>query len=130
MLRDYNFSSIDEKKMIQEEIEILKQVGHRLRYYRKLRNLTQEQLGEEANVSYKYIGEIERGGKNVGLIVILRLARALQVSMMDLMDCHQVHSGPQQKCLKSIIRLLEKSELEEIQKAQRLLKIFFTTKGT
>jgi transcriptional regulator with XRE-family HTH domain len=109
--------------MIREETQILQKFGRRIRYYRRLRNLTQEQLGERANISYKYIGEVERGNKKVSLIMIFRLSRALGISIADLMSYDRQYSDVHQKNLRSILRLLEGKELEEIKKAQRLLKI-------
>ncbi|MBI4378760.1 MAG: helix-turn-helix domain-containing protein [Nitrospinae bacterium] len=34
---------------------------------RKSRGFTQEELGEKAGLSYKFIGELERGEENVSL---------------------------------------------------------------
>ena len=39
-------------------------LGRRLRALRKLRDLTQEELGERARVSAKFIGLVERGQAN------------------------------------------------------------------
>lgn len=61
MISDYPVC--DGKTMTRYEIQFLQQFGRKVRYYRKLKALTQEQLGELANVGYKYIGEIERGRK-------------------------------------------------------------------
>ncbi|MBI5197332.1 MAG: helix-turn-helix transcriptional regulator, partial [Nitrospirae bacterium] len=71
--------------MTPEEAELLKNIGQQVRYHRRLRNFTQEELGERASICHKYLGEIERGNKNIGLLVICRIARALQISPADLM---------------------------------------------
>lgn len=61
-----------------------KAFGRQLRQIRKLRNLTQEKLGEKAGISYKYIGEIERGEVNPSLDVLIRLIKVLEVSPNEL----------------------------------------------
>jgi transcriptional regulator with XRE-family HTH domain len=59
--------------------------GRRVRALRTLRKLTQEQLGERAGVSGKFIGQVERGSGNPSLHVIIRLGGALNIDLADLM---------------------------------------------
>ena len=63
---------------------IRKDVGKRIRELRKLCGLTQEELGEKANLNYKFIGELERGKVNVSLDSLFRIAKALEVHVSDL----------------------------------------------
>lgn len=59
---------------------------HNLKYYRKLRSLTQEKLAEKCDISTSYIKQIEscREFKNISIIVILKLADALNIEIEDL----------------------------------------------
>jgi len=57
--------------------------GTRLRDLRKKQGLSQEQLAEEANLDRSYVGGVERGERNISLINITLLARALNVSIKD-----------------------------------------------
>ncbi len=54
-----------------------------IKYYRKKANLTQEQLAEKSDLSISYIKQIESNKeyKNVSLTVILKLSKALNVSV-------------------------------------------------
>lgn len=54
-----------------------------IKYYRRLNNLTQEQLAEKTDLSISYIKQIESNKefKNVSLTVILKLSKALNVSV-------------------------------------------------
>lgn len=63
---------------------IQEQFGERVRYLRKKRGWTQEQLGEVAGRHWTYIGGIERGERNVTLQVAADIARALDVEIGDL----------------------------------------------
>lgn len=65
--------------------EILRLFGERLRELRTERALTQEQLAELAGVDRNYIGQIERGERNVALVNMVRIARALKVQPADLL---------------------------------------------
>jgi transcriptional regulator with XRE-family HTH domain len=64
---------------------IVGRVGARLKQLRQARKLTQEQLGEAAGLSYKFVGEIERGVGNPTLTTLEALANALQVAVTDLL---------------------------------------------
>lgn len=48
------------------------------------RGLTQEQLGERAGLSYKFVGEVERGVANPTVESLSGIARALAVAVPDL----------------------------------------------
>jgi transcriptional regulator with XRE-family HTH domain len=64
------------------------QVGQRVRALRERSGLTQEALGVRANLSYKFIGEVERGEANPSLESLGHLAEALAVDVASLF-----HSG-------------------------------------
>lgn len=59
--------------------------GTTLREVRRERGLSQERLAEMTSLSTNYIGEMERGLKAPGLGVIVRLCRALDVSIAHLL---------------------------------------------
>jgi transcriptional regulator with XRE-family HTH domain len=61
-----------------------KALGKTIREIRKMKDLTQEALGEKANLSYKFIGEVERGKVNVSLDSLVRISQALKVQVGDL----------------------------------------------
>lgn len=54
--------------------------GDRIRQLRKTKSWSQEKLAEESGLHRTYIGGIERGERNVGLLNIKRLADTLGIS--------------------------------------------------
>ena len=62
----------------------LKVFGANARRLRLKRKLTQEQLAELSGLHPNYIGGIERGERNLSLVNIVRLTRALQCRIGDL----------------------------------------------
>ena len=58
---------------------ILAQFGQAVRGERKKRNISQEKLAELAGVHRTYIGMIERAEKNITLLNIEKIAKALKV---------------------------------------------------
>ena len=47
--------------------------------------MTQEKLAEKSNLSYKYLGEVERGIVNISLDSLVRIAKALRIRIYDLL---------------------------------------------
>lgn len=65
---------------------VIEQLGRRIRLFRKQKKITQEILGGMAGICPKYIGQIERAEKNPSLMVVCRIANALELKMADLLD--------------------------------------------
>lgn len=66
--------------------EELKEFGKRLRISRLRKEYSQEKLAEIASLHRNYIGMIERGERNVTLLNIIKLARALQIEVSEFFD--------------------------------------------
>ena len=65
--------------------EILILFGHNVRNYRKSSSLSQEALAEKASLHRTYIGMVERAEKNITLINIEKIAKALNVEIIELL---------------------------------------------
>jgi transcriptional regulator with XRE-family HTH domain len=59
-------------------------VGLRIRVCRKRAGLSQEELAERADLSPKYLGEVERGCVNISLDAVARVCKALAMRLGDL----------------------------------------------
>ncbi|MGB1206597.1 MAG: helix-turn-helix domain-containing protein [Chitinophagales bacterium] len=65
--------------------QILITFGKNVRKYRKINKLSQEQLAFKANLHRTYIGMIERAEKNITLINIEKIAKALDINIEKLL---------------------------------------------
>lgn len=65
-------------------MELVKSLGERIRYLRKQKNLSQEQLGELADIHTNYVGAIERGEKNITIESLIKVSRGLGVTLEEL----------------------------------------------
>jgi transcriptional regulator with XRE-family HTH domain len=80
-------------------------LGKRIRSLRRLNDLSQEQLSEQANISAKYIGEVERGKANLTIDFLERISITLNVDLPDLFDFHhELRRGELKKAINSLIK--------------------------
>ena len=102
-------------------MELTELFGRRLRSLREARGLTQQQLGEAADVSYKYVGAIERGEENPSLRVIGQLATALDLELRDLFEFQHEETRPAM-LRKQLNRLLKEADVTRLQQAVKLMR--------
>ncbi len=69
-----------------DEVTALTRFGLRLRALREKAGLSQEELAERAQVHRTYLSGIERGRRNPSLINLLRIAKALNLSISVLFE--------------------------------------------
>jgi len=70
--------------------DINKEVGLNIRKIREDRGLSQEKLAALADLHRTYIGQIERGEKNIGVVNLQKIAKALDVDIRVLVDIDSV----------------------------------------
>lgn len=63
---------------------LLTALGRRVRALRETQSLTQEQLGEKADLDQTYISDIERGERNPSVLIVGQLAKAFRLSLAEL----------------------------------------------
>jgi transcriptional regulator with XRE-family HTH domain len=69
-----------------ENIDVVRrQLGANVRRWRARRGWTQDQLAEQANISAKFVGEVERGEDNPSLETLWALVCALKIEWPDLL---------------------------------------------
>lgn len=67
-------------------MEIRKRFGTKLRSLREQHGWSQEEFADRAGMHRTYVSSIERGIRNPTLSVLERLAKALGISMAELLD--------------------------------------------
>ena len=68
------------------EAAFLRALGKRVRLLRRVRELTQDELAQAAGMSRSFVSLIEKGSHGVDVVRLLRLADALDVSLLELLD--------------------------------------------
>ncbi len=67
------------------ETKLLKQFGHNVRAERQKIGLSQEELADKADLDRSYVGGVERGERNISLLNIVKLAKAIGIPPMQLL---------------------------------------------
>jgi transcriptional regulator with XRE-family HTH domain len=62
------------------------QLGNRIRSKRLQLGLSQERLAEKADLHWTYIGGVERGERNISLLNIVKISRALGVTASRMLE--------------------------------------------
>ena len=65
---------------------INKQLGARIRYLRQQKNLSIEGLALEAGINRNYLCDLERGMRNPTLIILNKIAKALDIDLPTLFE--------------------------------------------
>lgn len=96
-------------------------LGRRIRSVRKIRGQTQEELAEAAHIHPKYVSSLELGKENPTLDVLVRLAAALRIELIELFTFD--HEVADQKALrKTVTDLLSDADEDRLRFAVKLLK--------
>jgi transcriptional regulator with XRE-family HTH domain len=61
-------------------------VGNNISYYRRLKNLSQEELASKADIDRTYMSSIERGKRNISLLVAIKISKALDINLNNLLE--------------------------------------------
>lgn len=67
-------------------MDIRKRIGWNIRRLRAARELTQEDFATDSGFDRGYISGLERGVRNPSVLVLQRIATALDVDVADLLD--------------------------------------------
>lgn len=101
-----------------------KQMGERIRSLRLKKGLTQEELGEKAQLHYTYIGQVERGEKTPSLKTLQRLVKALDTQLEYLLEPGSEYETNPEKAdfLEQLNCLLKKRSAGEVSLVVRVVK--------
>ena len=63
---------------------VKRQLGMRIRYLRRLRRMSIEDLALESNINKNYLSDLERGTRNPSLDIIARISVGLRIPLQEL----------------------------------------------
>ena len=70
--------------MTNEERQIVRRFAMQMKSYREAKGISQEKLAEYANLHRTFIGSIERAEKTPSIVTVVKIAKALNINISDL----------------------------------------------
>jgi len=87
------------------ENDFLRSLGTRVRQLRNRREMTRKMVSQQADVSERHLAQLEAGEGNVSIVLLRRIAAALEVSLADLFAVPTEASVERQAILNFLDRL-------------------------
>ena len=104
-----------------------KKLGKRIREERLRLNLTEEHLSEEIGISTAYLGQIERGERNITLDKLITLTNRLGVTVDFLLNDY-VTVANEDIYQKIMLQLFDGRSKKEKELAVNIVKLLFAEK--
>ncbi len=102
-------------------------LGRRIRALRTAKGWTQQELGERADINYKFLGEIERGQQNPSFNSLAKIAVGLELDLSELFRFE--HEIADRKKLEARIRQITKAMPDdELRQLLMVLRALFPTR--
>jgi len=103
--------------------QLAKELGDRIRVLRLDKGLSQEQLGERSGLHTNYIGQIERGEKNLTIESLQKISRSLDIPLEQLF--HSIDPLYAQSELGQIVVMLSERPITDRALVLSLIKTVF-----
>jgi XRE family aerobic/anaerobic benzoate catabolism transcriptional regulator len=101
--------------------DFLQFLGKRVRQLRNLRGMTRKNVAREADVSERHLAQIESGEGNVSIVLLRRIATALNVSLIELF-APQVEESAEKQMIQRLLERLPNHKVKDV--VSRLVRDF------
>jgi Predicted transcriptional regulators len=98
------------------KVNIKEKVGERIRYYRKINNLSHIGLGLAAGINIAHLGQIELGRKAVTIVTLDKICKVLDVSISELLNFEPKKTKKNNVYINKIISAINKMSPDEAEK--------------
>ncbi len=90
----------------------LHKVGRRVRELREASGLTRKTLALQADVSERYLGQLETGDGNISIMLLRRVAAALRVPVGEVLETEDVHI--EQRAIRCFLKQMPRHRLADL----------------
>jgi len=95
-----------------EDSEFLAELGAHVRKLRERRGMARKVLARNAQVSERYLAQLELGEGNVSIVLLRRIAAALGISVVDLLDTRE--RSVEETLLVRLLERLPRQQVEDV----------------
>lgn len=68
-------------------MEIKEEIGKRIKAIREQKAMSQKDLAYSADLDRSYIASVENGARNISIVNIEKITKALHITLADFFDC-------------------------------------------
>ena len=105
-------------------MEIKELIGRRIKYLRKSKGMSQEELAEKMGINPKYLSSIERGKENPTLDTFIKLTSTLNIDISEPFSCTHEQSPKELKMIISdLVKGNDKEKLKLLAKIAKAINI-------
>lgn len=97
-------------------------VGEQIRLIRKNKELSQEELAYEAGLHHTHIGKIERGEMNLTLESLVKITKALGISLEEFFSLIDPKIEVDNEALLQLIGMIKSRSFKEQEKLLEIMK--------
>jgi XRE family transcriptional regulator, aerobic/anaerobic benzoate catabolism transcriptional regulator len=95
-----------------DEADFLQKVGRRVRELREQRGITRRHLAAEADVSERYLGQLETGEGNISIMLLRRVAVALKAPIHELLETES--DQPEQRLVRRLLQQVPRHRMPDL----------------
>ncbi|WP_053376059.1 helix-turn-helix domain-containing protein [Paenibacillus sp. FJAT-27812] len=109
-------------------VSLTKLIGQRIRQLRKAKNLTQEELGEKADLQSQYIGGVERGERNISLETLEKIIVGLKMTPAKFFAFSELvptSTSTKDEIIEIFTADLKSKNLKEVQRVFEIYKLIY-----
>ena len=100
----------------------LQVIGQKIKYYRRMKSMTQKELATELRVASSYIANIEQGQKGISLDKLVDFCRYLNIGLSDLLPIqNESDSVAKEEIIRETVDLLRGLETTQIQMVKTMV---------
>ncbi len=97
-------------------------LGTHLKKLRIKKSFSQDKLAEKADLSGKYLGEVERGNANISISNLSNLANVLEVSLMEILDYSHELPKSTEEIRAQLHDTIARADEDELIRLNRIIK--------
>lgn len=107
--------------MDEQKKEITEAVGARIKYLRRMKEISQEELALKAGINPAYLGQVERGLKCPTVDTLYKIAKAMEISPAEFLRSEEL-SDFSEKQTKQLQTLLSRVPAEKRNQLMQVLE--------
>lgn len=109
-------------------MDITAEIGNRIRFYRKERKISQEELALQSELHPSYIGQLERGVKTPSIDTIYKITKSLDITMSEFLKSIETVDNAEDSYAMKAYYLIEQENMHDQKHIYEIVKTILALK--